>query len=553
MFQWLNDDILNAFFREIMRPLGIRTPSDHVSGKLSFVIHIPETNQQSGLNTASLAVQSTSEPTSEQPTVNEVIETVEEDEPQGSQALTTQVNIVDTEETNTTQRSSQSLEENDGPQDTASMTVFNVNVESAQADGEPSVSIIFEDQASNLTTDQSTVTPELTISESRQSSSSQAVATQSRETEEQLTVMVTADQDQTTTLSIDQNTTDTATPELRSTLEGEINRQQVVPMTPLEAALRPEAEGQSNSTQQPNPLPEHWEMKLDQYGRVFYIDHLNHRTQWERPTPAVSGHMEETEQRRCLLRNRYQSIRRTLSGRRQSATVSALSSTPVDETDSGGDRRQTAVSALLSLGMAMRSGRQLPSHSLLPESVREIPAMQFLTRADFLPRISHHPDASITYQSKSGLRDMIAKIRQTPSTFPQYQHNKDLTEFLNLFADKTAELPAGWETKFDQRARRVFFVDHNSRSTTFIDPRLPGEEAIEEPALRSRIFTESAVVSGSPRLGRLTNTRHARRQHNAGFGTQGGQVMAEARTRARNRVEAQRQVLCCDNLSKVMN
>jgi hypothetical protein len=256
MFQWLNDDILNAFFREIMRPLGIRTPSDHVSGKLSFVIHIPETNQQSGLNTASLAVQSTSEPTSEQPTVNEVIETVEEDEPQGSQALTTQVNIVDTEETNTTQRSSQSLEENDGPQDTASMTVFNVNVESAQADGEPSVSIIFEDQASNLTTDQSTVTPELTISESRQSSSSQAVATQSRETEEQLTVMVTADQDQTTTLSIDQNTTDTATPELRSTLEGEINRQQVVPMTPLEAALRPEAEGQSNSTQQPNPLPE---------------------------------------------------------------------------------------------------------------------------------------------------------------------------------------------------------------------------------------------------------------------------------------------------------
>ena len=90
-------------------------------------------------------------------------------------------------------------------------------------------------------------------------------------------------------------------------------------------------------------------------------------------------------------------------------------------------------------------------------------------------------------------------------------------------------------------------MDHNTRSTTFIDPRLPGEEVAEEPpTLRSRMMTESALASGSPRLGRVTNTRRTQRQHNAGFGTQGGQVMAAARTRARGRVEAQRQVLCYD-------
>lgn len=32
-----------------------------------------------------------------------------------------------------------------------------------------------------------------------------------------------------------------------------------------------------------------WEMKHDQIGRVFYIDHLNHHTQWERPRPAIGG------------------------------------------------------------------------------------------------------------------------------------------------------------------------------------------------------------------------------------------------------------------------
>lgn len=33
------------------------------------------------------------------------------------------------------------------------------------------------------------------------------------------------------------------------------------------------------------PLPEGWEQKTDPYGRVFYVDHINRTTQWERPTP----------------------------------------------------------------------------------------------------------------------------------------------------------------------------------------------------------------------------------------------------------------------------
>ena len=50
MFWKLTDDILDECFREVTRPLGIRTPSDRVSGKLSFVIHIPEiNNQESGV------------------------------------------------------------------------------------------------------------------------------------------------------------------------------------------------------------------------------------------------------------------------------------------------------------------------------------------------------------------------------------------------------------------------------------------------------------------------------------------------------------------------
>ena len=35
------------------------------------------------------------------------------------------------------------------------------------------------------------------------------------------------------------------------------------------------------------PLPEGWLERLDANGRTFYVDHINRRTQWERPTGSA--------------------------------------------------------------------------------------------------------------------------------------------------------------------------------------------------------------------------------------------------------------------------
>ena len=48
-----------------------------------------------------------------------------------------------------------------------------------------------------------------------------------------------------------------------------------------------------------------------------------------------------------------------------------------------------------------------------------------------------------------------------------------------MFTDKRQPLPEGWEMKFE-KSSKIFFVDHSSRSTTYIDPRLP---AMSEPLL----------------------------------------------------------------------
>lgn len=43
----------------------------------------------------------------------------------------------------------------------------------------------------------------------------------------------------------------------------------------------------TNSTQSDTKLPDGWEKAVDSNGKVFYVDHLNKRTQWEIPTSAT--------------------------------------------------------------------------------------------------------------------------------------------------------------------------------------------------------------------------------------------------------------------------
>ncbi len=113
---------------------------------------------------------------------------------------------------------------------------------------------------------------------------------------------------------------------------------------------------------------------------------------------------------------------------------------------------------------------------------------------------------------------MINKIRRDPAVFERYQHNRDLVAFLNTFAEPRRELPRGWEMKLD-RANKPFFIDHHSRRTTFIDPRLPQEAPLTgsvlapaAPAGFSRQRSHSAGEEDMPagRAGRQVGTSLSR-------------------------------------------
>uniref|UniRef100_A0AAR2JC16 HECT-type E3 ubiquitin transferase n=1 Tax=Pygocentrus nattereri TaxID=42514 RepID=A0AAR2JC16_PYGNA len=218
------------------------------------------------------------------------------------------------------------------------------------------------------------------------------------------------------------------------------------------------------------PLPPNWEARIDSHGRIFFVDHVNRTTTWQRPTgpPAPQGLTRSSSiQQMEQLNRRYQSIRRTMTSER--SEEQAISLQPLEDMD----LLPQSISGELPDTLHIHTFSMAPTNSrsrlaLLLQS----PGAKFLSSPDFFTVLHSNPSAYRLFTSNTCLKHMISKVRRDAQHFERYQHNRDLVTFLNLFANKQLELPRGWEMKHDHTGKS-FFVDHNCRATTFIDPRLP--------------------------------------------------------------------------------
>ncbi|XP_010883997.2 E3 ubiquitin-protein ligase HECW1 isoform X2 [Esox lucius] len=214
------------------------------------------------------------------------------------------------------------------------------------------------------------------------------------------------------------------------------------------------------------PLPPNWEARIDSHGRVFYVDHVNRTTTWQRPTHAASkcagiqrsGSTQQMEQ----LNRRYQNIQRTMATEEECG-VGRLERSGSMETETASPPQATEPRS------------EAPSSPISNQKVTlllQSPAVKFITHPEFFTVLHANYGAYRTFTSSTCLKHMILKVRRDARNFERYQHNRDLVIFLNKFADTQLELPRGWEIKADPQGKS-FFVDHNSRATTFIDPRIP--------------------------------------------------------------------------------
>lgn len=85
--------------------------------------------------------------------------------------------------------------------------------------------------------------------------------------------------------------------------------------------------------------------------------------------------------------------------------------------------------------------------------VTTTPAVLFLTRSDFFTVLHTNSEAIELYNRIPTLKHMIIRIRRDPTVFTRYEHNRDLVNLLNFFADPTKDLPSGYESKLDRTGK----------------------------------------------------------------------------------------------------
>ncbi|XP_071579793.1 E3 ubiquitin-protein ligase Nedd-4 isoform X4 [Temnothorax nylanderi] len=206
------------------------------------------------------------------------------------------------------------------------------------------------------------------------------------------------------------------------------------------------------------PLPPGWEERQDANGRTYYVNHIARFTQWERPEPDTTAPSGIVEQRNLdtaatEFQRRFH-ISADDEGRHRNSVVNQTD----DNIDSPAGSR--------------RSSEQIESPKpTLPVSNDEgLPpgwGMQVAPNGRIF-FIDHNERATTWIDPRTGRPSSIPN-----HTAPSTTSRGDL--------DQLGPLPEGWEERVHTDGR-IFFIDHNTRTTQWEDPRMSNPQ-IAGPAV----------------------------------------------------------------------
>lgn len=225
----------------------------------------------------------------------------------------------------------------------------------------------------------------------------------------------------------------------------------------------------SNPSSSDTSLPVGWEERQDANGRTYYVNHIARTTQWARPTSATASD-EGRRDNEHLSHELAQEFRRRVH-------ISADQNDPeqVQPNAPDGD----VLTRLNSIRLAnprppsatdhRRSSAPSPSVPPAAATSREVRGQD----TEGLPpnwSMQVAPNGRVFFINHSTKTTTWVDPRTSrPSTIPN--QNKVVNKPNNSDLDDLGPLPDSWEERVHTDGR-VFFIDHSTRTTQWDDPRL---------------------------------------------------------------------------------
>lgn len=209
-----------------------------------------------------------------------------------------------------------------------------------------------------------------------------------------------------------------------------------------------------------DPLPPGWEERQDANGRTYYVNHIERSTQWERPTFTRNMSTESQAERMETAATEFQR-RFHISADDELAASPAATHTQNHQDETDGSTETTRSSSASST-----QSQNLPNSDGLPPgwSMQRAPNGRIFF-------IDHNQKTTTWIDPRTGCASSLpAAAGAGPGAASA------VTE-----ADDLGALPEGWEERVHTDGR-IFFIDHNTRTTQWEDPRLSNPQ-IAGPAV----------------------------------------------------------------------
>ena len=229
-------------------------------------------------------------------------------------------------------------------------------------------------------------------------------------------------------------------------------------------------------------LPAGWERREDNLGRTYYVDHNTRTTTWSRPSATYT----EQNQRSAIEAN-TQLERRAHQNRMLPEDRTGTNSPTLAEQQANHGNTANAVS-MMATGATTAGTGELPAgweQRHTPEG-----------RAYF---VDHNTRTTTWVDPRR--QQYIRMYGQNPAGNNSTIQTQPVSQL--------GALPSGWEMRLTNTAR-VYFVDHNTKTTTWDDPRLPSSLDQNVPQYKRDFRRKLIYFRSQPALRILSGQCHVK-------------------------------------------
>jgi E3 ubiquitin-protein ligase NEDD4 len=252
-------------------------------------------------------------------------------------------------------------------------------------------------------------------------------------------------------------------------------------------------------------LPAGWERREDNLGRTYYVDHNTRSTSWNRPsaTGTVDTQRIERDANTQVERQRHQN--RTLPEDRTGANSPNL-------------QQQQQGGAVANAATMMATGATTAGTGELP------PLWEQRHTPEGRPYFVDHNTRTTTWVDPRRQQYIRMYGGQNANNTIQQQPVSQL-----------GPLPSGWEMRLTNTAR-VYFVDHNTKTTTWDDPRLPSSLDQNVPQYKRDFRRKLIYFRSQPALRILSGQCHVKVRRSHIFEDSYAEIMRQSATDLKKRL-----------------